>query len=301
MPKFFISYRRENDSYKPSWTWRRRWRSVAVIAAILMIGLAIYGCRGRLNPTNTESQELPDRAPVNLDGYVWIKPGTFMMGSPQNEPDRNDDETEHRVTLTEGFYLGEHEVTQAKYEEVMNSGNPSTFKGATLPVESVTWNEAIEYCRLLTQRDHASGKLPDDFEYTLPTEAQWEFACRADSKGAYCFGDDESQLEDYAWYEKNADAMTHPVGEKRCNDWRLFDMHGNVWEWCRDRYGDYSSASEENPVGPLKGSHRVYRGGCWGYFAWGCRSADRDWSEPGSRYGFFGFRVAAVPSSKTSH
>jgi formylglycine-generating enzyme required for sulfatase activity len=217
-----------------------------------------------------------------------------MMGSPENETDRSGDEPQHQVILTEGFYLGKYQVTQAEYERVMGK-KPSHFKGKDHPVETVAWEEAMEFCRKLTQRDRAT--IPDGFVYTLPTEAQWEYACRAGSEGTYCFGDDENQLDQYAWFGDNSNGRTHPVGQKQPNVWRLHDMHGNVFEWCLDWYGAYPASSQENT---MDGSLRVSRGGSWRGRPESLRSADRGRSVPDHRYYSLGFRVAAVPSGKTS-
>ena len=216
---------------------------------------------------------------------VWCPPGTFWMGSPEDEAGRRDWETLHQVTLTRGFWIGRFPVTQGQWEEVMG-GNPSRFKesGPDAPVEEVSWDDAQEFCLALGQRD---GR-----EYRLPTEAEWEYACRAGSTGAWCFGDDEEMLGDYAWYYGNSDDRTHPVGRKKPNAWGIHDMHGNVFEWCQDWYGDYPEGPTTDPVGPKGGSDRGYRGGGWNYGAGGCRSALRSGDDPVRRRSFMGFRVA---------
>jgi formylglycine-generating enzyme required for sulfatase activity len=219
---------------------------------------------------------------------VWVKPDSFRMGSPESEEGRYSDEGPvHDVTL-DGFWLGKHEVTQAQYEAVTGK-NPSHFKGASLPVETVRWDDAMDFCRRLSQR---TGKT-----YTLPSEAQWEYACRAGSQTRFCFGDSDSGLDAYAWYSGNSGSKTHPVGEKSPNAWGLHDMHGNVWEWCSDWDGPYSSGSVRNPTGPSDGSDRVLRGGGWGGSPQGCRSAYRYGYTPGDSYVFLGFRVLAVPAA----
>ena len=181
--------------------------------------------------------------------FNLIPPGEFAMGSPASEPGRYDDETQHQVKITKPFYLSVHEVTQAQYERVMGK-NPSKYEGANKPVEDVSWNDAVAFFR----------KLNDEVEYRLPTEAQWEYACRAGTTTAYSFGDDVSQLGEYAWYSGNS-SSTHPVGELKPNAWGLFDMHGNVFEWCQDWYGDYDSLKVvSDPTGPASGDLRVWRG-----------------------------------------
>ncbi len=215
---------------------------------------------------------------------VWCPPGTFWMGSPEDEAGHYEDETLHQVTLTRGFWIGRHPVTQSQWEEVMG-GNPSYFEesGSDAPVERVSWDDAQVFCRALSQRD---GR-----EYRLPTEAEWEYACRAGSTGAWCFGDDEEKLGDYAWNDENIEEQTHPVGQKKPNAWGIHDMHGNVWEWCQDWDGAYPEGPTTDPVGPEVGSRRVSRGG-WFIDAVYCRSATRNGFYPGLRINFMGFRVA---------
>ncbi len=178
--------------------------------------------------------------------FRWCPAGTFMMGSPTSEEGRYDDEKQHRVTLTKGFWMMEMEVTQKQWKAVMEN-NPSNFKGDDLPVECVSWNDCQEFCRKCS----ALG-LP----VLLPTEAQWEYACRAGSTDAYA-----GNLDDMAWYYKNSGSKTHPVGTKNPNAWGLYDMHGNVWEWCQDWKGDYPKGSVTDPTGPANGSLRVSRSG----------------------------------------
>ena len=179
------------------------------------------------------------------------------------------------------------EVTQEQYQKVMGT-NPSQFKGPQNPVEKVSWADAVEFCGKLSAMpaEKTAGHV-----YRLPTEAEWEYACRSGTTTAYGFGDDASRLGDYGWFDGNSDSSTHPVGEKKPNAWGLYDMHGNVWEWCQDWYGDYPSGSTTDPTGPSSGSFRVDRGGSWCSSAGYCRSAYRYRNAPESRGNFLGFRV----------
>ncbi len=230
--------------------------------------------------------------------FVLIPPGEFTMGSPESEPKRENNEAQHSVTLSKAFSIGIHEVTQQQYEQVVGS-NPSDFKGANNPVEMVNWNQAVAFCEKLSA-------LPDEVAagrvYRLPTEAEWEYACRAGTTTAFSFGDEEQDLGKYAWYggyvdigdstpeAGNSGQTTRAVGEKLPNGWGLYDMHGNVFEWCSDRapvlsshdkngdikwIGDYPRGAVTDPVGPSTDSLRVSRGGSWFWDAAGCRSAFR--------------------------
>ena len=215
---------------------------------------------------------------------VLIEGGEFQMGSPKEEEGHQDDEGIHPVEL-DGFWISSVPITQKQYQSIMNE-NPSHFKGDDLPVECVSWHDSNEFCEIL------SGKTGR--EYSLPTEAQWEFSCRAGSEGTFCFGDSDQRLEHFAWYEKNSENKTHPVGQKRPNAWGLFDMHGNVWEWCADWYGEYGKEKCVNPTGPKEGKYRMLRGGSWCYHAVHCRSACRDFNPPDYGLNNLGFRVVFV-------
>lgn len=218
---------------------------------------------------------------------IWIKSGSFQMGATTG----NLDETpEHSVTLSEPFWLARTEVTQAQYRKIMNH-NPSDFKDDLNPVEKVSWNDAMEFCRKLTELERQAGSLPEGYEYSLPTEAQWEYACRAGTTGKYA-GD----LDAMAWNSSNSGKKAHSVGKKQPNAWGLYDMHGNVWEWCLDCYGDgyYGKTPACDPVNTGKGSNRVSRGGCWSNFPGECRSANRNWIFPSFTYNYLGFRVCLV-------
>jgi formylglycine-generating enzyme required for sulfatase activity len=204
-------------------------------------------------PTPTPPAELT----LDLGGgvtmkMVLIRPGKFMMGEGTEPPHG----PQHEVTLSKPFYMGVTEVTQAQYEAVMGT-NPSAFKGATNPVETVSWNDATEFCKRLSEKTRQAVRLP--------TEAEWEYACRAGTQTAFSFGDSDAALDDYAWWAKNSGGTTHPVGQKKPNAWGLYDMHGNVYEWCADWYGDYPQGSVTDPSGSATGAYgaRVLRGGSW--------------------------------------
>jgi formylglycine-generating enzyme required for sulfatase activity len=247
-------------------------------------------------------QKPADRV-VSLPGdvkleMVGIPAGTFTMGSPANEVDRHPDEgPQTQVTISHGFWMGKYEVTQSEYLNVTGS-NPSSFRGdVNRPVETVSWNDAISYCSKLTERERTAGRLPSGYVYRLPTEAEWEYAARAGSVTRFSYGDDPgyTKLNDYAWSLANSSNTTHPVGQKLANDWGLYDMTGNVREWCLDRYGTYPGGSVKDPRGPASGSYRVYRGGSWLDFGWYCRSALRLIIYPDIRYDIIGFRVVLAP------
>jgi formylglycine-generating enzyme required for sulfatase activity len=217
--------------------------------------------------------------------FVLIPAGTFQMGS--NDGD-GDEKPVHTVHITQPFYLGKYEVTQEQWQAVMGK-NPSQFKGdLTLPVESVSWEDVHEFIGRLNTRERGTAY------YRLPTEAEWEYAARAGSTTAYSFGDSAGQKGRYAWCGYNAGGKTHPVGQLQPNAWGLYDMHGNVWEWVEDWYGDYPGGTVTDPGGASSGSYRVYRGGGWRLVARGCQSAVRSNASPGDRYGHLGVRLLRV-------
>jgi formylglycine-generating enzyme required for sulfatase activity len=213
--------------------------------------------------------------------------GTFFRGDSEG----NKEQTPHQVTLTQSFYLGVYEVTQQQYEQVVGK-NPSKFKGSLNPVENVSWDDAVEFCKRLSElpEEKVAGRV-----YRLPTEAEWEYACRAGSQTKYSFGDNESNLSYFAWFRSNSDQKTHPVGEKMPNAWGFYDMYGNVWEWVSDWHGEYPRGVVSDPTGPREGSLRVLRGGGWGDFSASCRSASRHGDDPSNRGNDYGFRVALSP------
>ncbi len=259
---------------------------------------------------------------------VLIPPGEFDMGSPKERIEElkahtdnesfkgmlSGEEPQHRVRITRPFYLGMYDVTQEEYERVVGS-NPSDFSAAgkardkvagqdtqRFPVENVSWDDAVEFCRKLAKmpEEKAAGR-----QYRLPSEAHWEYACRAGSTGRSSLAsgrggipeeDDEHELSDYAWFNGNSGGRTHEVGGKRANAWGLYDVHGNVWQWCQDLYDKdyYAKSPADDPTGPSGGSGRVFRGGCWRDTAGYCRSALRSYGNRVSRGNNMGLRVFLV-------
>ena len=248
-------------------------------------------------------------APTNM---VFIPPGSFRMGSPSNEVERSWWEgLQTSVIISRGFWMGRHEVTQGEYLAVTGS-NPSHFTPAngypenlSLPVDTVNWADAVAYCAQLTSRERAAGRIPSNSAYRLPTEAEWEYASRAWTSSMFSYGDDPNytNLANYAWYDANAGMIPHPVEQKLPNHWGLYDMSGNVFEWCHDWYAvDVNSGGIKvdpqgpatgtiDPNGPGTGPNRILRGGSWHFTARRCRSAYRGSAGPATRDRQIGFRV----------
>ena len=251
-----------------------------------------------LSPTPNKEIAVDLSNGVKLE-MVLIPAGEFLMGSPESDRLASDDEKpQHRVRISKPFYLGKYLVTQEQWEAVMGD-NPSKFKGPRNPVERVSWEDCQVFLGKLNEkfrRPHPSPLPAGEGEFRLPTEAQWEYACRAGSTTRYCFGDTENGLGEYAWYIENSGRQTHPVGEKKPNAWGLYDMHGNVWEWCQDWYdsGYYAKSPTDGPMGPTTALGRVDRGGGWFSSAGDCRSAFRGRDDPGGRADTLGLRVSLV-------
>lgn len=243
---------------------------------VCLLGLLVpIACLGDNSTGAEKTFSLPNGAKMV---FVWIEPGTFQMGSPDSEVGRNQDEGPVReVEISQGFYLGKYEVTQGQWEAVMGSRPPSkkddALRGPSHPAVNISWKDVQSFIEELNVA--AGGVL-----YRLPTEAEWEYACLAGTTTRWSFGDDESQLTDYAWYSANGWSMSHAVGLKKANPWGLYDMHGNVWEWVQDWY--------------TVGSTRVIRGGDFRYDAQGVRSAARANPSPDARHLGVGVRLLRI-------
>jgi len=268
------------------------------------------------------SRPEPDTSPpdllltnlADLPGFyfVAIPPGTLLMGSPEHEPGHSQDEVLHEVTITKGFYLQATPVTQAQWTAIMGT-NPSQFRneGAPRPVENVSWNDCQDFIRKLNHMG--------PHRYRLPTEAEWEYACRAGTAGSCAEGEitqlaceHDAVLTVIGWYCGNSDQMTHPVRQKNRNPWGLYDMHGNVLEWCQDWYGEYgekklerangnwltSTGPRTDPAGPRIGRDRIVRGGSWFSQAKQCRAASRFSWAPDSKRNFIGLRLVREPGEE---
>lgn len=242
---------------------------------------------------------------------VWIEAGTFTMGSPADEALRSSDETQHLVTITHGFWMGKYLVTQHDYLAVSGS-NPSYFTASngysedlSRPVEGVSWFDAVNYCSRLTQRERAAGRIPGSYAYRLPTESEWEYACRAGTKTAFYVGNSlcsgranfDAQKE-YSSGQGETDNLkgiflgyTVRVGTYQPNGLGLYDMDGNLWQWCQDWHADYPGGRLTDPQGPSLGLFRIWRGGTWGAFGRFCRAAQRGYFYPEFRSYSIGIRV----------
>ena len=225
---------------------------------------------------------IPVKDGISIE-MVKVEAGTFMMGATSEMKDPDDDEKPvHQVILTNDYYMGKYEVTQALWEAVMGS-NPSIFKGDNLPIETVSWNDCQEF---ISKLNSMTGR-----KFRLPTEAEWEYAARGGKKSRSYQYSGSSNISDVAWYDGNSGSKTHPVGTKQANELGIYDMSGNVYEWCQDWYGSYSSSSQTNPTGSVSGSDRVHRGGSWGSNARYCRSSFRCYNTPDFRNDYLGLRL----------
>lgn len=250
----------------------------ALLTVLLICSVALTGCPpGALRAGATRT----------FDGikFQWCPPGTFAMGSPNGEEGHDTDEALHEVTLSEGFWLSTYEITQAQWEDVMGT-NPSLYSGADKPVEMVSWDDVHDFLVVLNASS-ASGV------YRLPTEAEWEYAYRAETTTRFFWGNDpnESKIGNYSWYDGNSGSSTRKVGQKLPNPWGLHDIAGNVSEWCEDTIGDYPAGPVTDPQGPSPGNAKVLRGGYWDSDPSYHRAADRDNYFSDERQGYIGFRL----------
>jgi formylglycine-generating enzyme required for sulfatase activity len=243
---------------------------------LLSLAVSLSGC-DRSRPVAGNPTRVADLVP--LTNMVLIKAGSFVR-------------QKQLVTLTHDFWLGKYEVTQADYAAVTGK-NPSNFQGdPNRPVEKVRYYEALDYCAAITRREAEAGRLSSGYAYRLPTEAEWEFACRAGSTNLFSFGDDASVADKFAWTLENSEAETHPVGLKQPNPWGLYDIHGNVWEWTLDWFAEYPTGDLKDPGGPAQGIYKVFRGGSWNHAVEFARSRNRFMMPPTNGIYFVGFRLA---------
>ena len=240
------------------------------------------------------------------DGWAFqpVPGGTFEMGAALSTDDLTKmyggsaeyydrEHPRHRVTLTTPFWMSTYEVTQAQWKELMPR-NPSQHEGDQLPVHKVSWQDASRFITLLNERERAAGRVPKGWEYRLPTEAEWEYACRAGSPRSFCFGDEPGRLHEYGWFSRNSTRDPQQVGRKKANSWGLHDMHGNVFEWCQDGGRSYTAQPTTNPTGRVEG-RRAVRGGCYFYPAYFCRASFRGWWPIDTRHMTVGFRLVLAP------
>ena len=216
--------------------------------------------------------------------FIWIPAGKFTMGS---ETGFDPEKPKHTVSISKGFWFGKYPVTQAFWLKIMDT-NPSHYNGLNCPVEMVSWEECQSFIKRLSQKTEKN--------FRLPTEAEWEYACRAGSYNEYFFGNEDDALDEFAWYVENSDQMTQPVGQKKPNHWNLHDIHGNVWEWCQDWYAaDYFvHTPKADPLGPSSGDERIVRGGSWCCAPCFCRDSDRRKFTPNSKDKDVGLRLLAL-------
>src|SRR6266498_878023 len=259
---------------------------------LLLTLLCSEGCERQTSGPSRAPTDQPPAPPkaelMPLPNMVLIKAGTFLR-------------IKYPVTLTRDFWLGKYEVRQGEYAAVMGK-NPSHFPGDTnRPVEKLSYFDAVAYCAALTRREREAGHLPVAYEYRLPSEGEWEYACRAGTTNLFSFGDTVTEADQYAWALENSDATTHPVGQKRPNPWGLYDMHGNVWEWCNDWFAAYAPTAVTDPPGPAEGKYKVFRGGGWNHAIDFARSSSRFMMSPSNGIYFVGFRLALSqkPASPT--
>jgi formylglycine-generating enzyme required for sulfatase activity len=273
------------------------------LGLLLLVLLIAVGCddSSESGETTEQAAEATSEQPVeSITNTIGMKlnkipAGSFLMGSPEDEAARHDDEHQHGVSISKAFYMQTTEVTQGQWKAVMGTepwkGEDYVKEGPNYPATWVSWDDAVAYCKKLSKQEAKT--------YRLPTEAEWEYACRAGTETRWSFGNDEKDLGDYAWHDKNAfdigERYAHQVGLKKPNAFGLYDMHGNVYEWCHDYFGEdyYKQSPEINPTGPWTGhGSRVLRGGSWNHFSTrNSRSANRNWVGVDDRDYYGGFRL----------
>ena len=248
------------------------------LSCLLFAAVVLSAAGGRTDP-------LPSHTNSIGVAFLLIPSGSFLMGQPAGSNNDESEMPEHRVTISKPFYLGKFPVTQAQWEAVMGN-NPSRFKGASRPVEQVSWQDTQEFIQKLNNREKVAL-------YRLPTEAEWEYAAHAGTHTAFFWGEDAQRAGEYAWYNANSGQETHAVGQKQPNAWGLHDMVGNVWEWVQDWYDEhyYSKSPASDPPGPSAGVSRVVRGGGWHRFTGSMRPTRRDFNRPGGKAPDQGFRL----------
>jgi formylglycine-generating enzyme required for sulfatase activity len=249
---------------------------------LLLLALCFSGCDlGYSKDPLKPAESARETKLIPLTNMVFISAGSFHRLLDKDP-----------VTLTRDYWLGKYEVTQEEYEEIMGT-NPSHFKSdPKRPVEKVSYYDAIAYGAELTRREREAGRLPSGYEYRLPTEAEWEYACRAGTTNLFSFGESEAEAGSYAWTAENSNGATQPVGGKDPNGWGLHDMHGNVWEWCLDWFEDYPADPVTDPTGPAHGRFKVFRGGSWYHDPDMARTRNRFMMNPANGIYFVGFRIA---------
>ena len=265
-------------------------RRLLPVATLCLASILLTGCEPVPKPLDIKTF-------AGID-FVWIPEGTFQMGCPTAPDDLaarfggvrawyfESEQPVHAINITKGFWLSQSEITQDQWKSIMDGANPSEYQGDELPVDSITWTEAQDFVARLS-----SGK---DGTFRLPTEAEWEYACRAGTTADYSFGSDNpSQLKDHAWFWDNSDYKTHAPMGKRPNNWGVYDMTGNVFEWCQDYYSEtyYSESPGDDPQGPAEGKYRVRRGGAFAREDFKCRSPFRTWNGPENRLSDTGLRI----------
>lgn len=263
------------------------WKTSCIFLAVSAFAFA--GENSNENTPKEMTFDLSNRTKLEM---VWVEAGDFIMGSPESEQGREMNETQHKVIINKGFWISKYEITQGQWESVMNTqpwdGQVFVVKDPDYPAVYISWNDAQEFVYTLNESE-------DKVVYRLPTEAEWEYACRAGTQTAYSFGDDVNLLDNYGWHGKNTydlgNMYAQKVGQKLPNHYGIYDMHGNVWEWVQDYYGEYSGESQADPKGLDSGTKRVFRGGSFYYLSRFARSAYRGYNDPTHRLFNLGMRI----------